>query len=462
MQTILAKTRINFNEEADLTASSYQKYHPKPKEYFVRDKKIKGFYIRIYPSGKKSYGVIARKGGVGGQKSKSLGDCESRDFNQVKAYARQYLFSIKEQGVSPSDLIRDKVRVDRLLSEIVKEFLELDKRLDIKTKDDYVRCIKNRMPSINRMRIQEITTSLIVDWWRASKGQRSDVKAFMYARVMMEKARAAGYVESNPFVDAKTLIGQFPSINTSTSHIPIRELGHFLTILIEVAPNLSRVARDFILFLLISGKRREEVLSLEWKDVDFERGLITFKNTKYKKLDVMPLTKLSFLLFKHRDKNKDRSNARWVFNSPSGVGHLADPFKSFKKLNDKLDLDFQVSAHVLRRTFSTATNELGLRSEDLGSLLNHKKKDVTQNYIVASQELKRKNLESIASFMNQHAQDMLNWIAVEWYGGNEDMFTPIAEEEKITKTFEDEMAYLLAENSSRFQGVGHPQFQVSN
>ena len=79
-------------------------------------------------------------------------------------------------------------------------------------------------------------------------------------------------------------------------------------------------------------------------------------------------------------------------------------------------------------------------------MLNHSKRDVTDLYVFASQEYKRENLESVARYINQYSGEQLNWIAVNWYDGNQEMYTPSPDDNQLEKTFEDKMKYLLAEN----------------
>ena len=459
MNEIVAKTSINFNETAVLTPNSYTKYNPKPREYYVRDEKVNGFHIRIYPSGTKVYGVHAKRGGVGRKVQRSLGQCEGADFTSVKKEAKDWLFNMRQKGVDTTSAVVKDAREGRTLLDAVIEFNELDKTLDAKTVDDYKMVIKNRMPSFSKTRITEITKDAIVEWWRKSAGARSDVKAFMYARKIMEKCRASDFISENPFHDAKTIIGEFPSIKQSTTHIPKDRLGDFLSVLISVSKNLHDVARDYIVFLLISGKRKQEVLSLKWNNVDFNNGTITFDNTKFGKVDVIPMTDFSFLLLKNRQKKIDKNNSTWVFNSVTGKGHMSETHKHFAKINKELDLGFTLSAHDLRRTFATLSRELGLNNEDLSILLNHKKQDITEQYVSLSQDYKRENLESVARFINQNSGEALNWIAVNWYGGNSELYVPSEDDNKPKESFEDKMKYLQAEHEDDYVGYGHPEYK---
>ena len=89
----------------------------------------------------------------------------------------------------------------------------------------------------------------------------------------------------------------------TTNHIPKDKLNDFLSAFIKVSKNIPKVVRDYWIFLLITGKRRTETLSLKWTDVDFEKGTITLETAKFDKVDVIPMTQLSFLLLKKREKN---------------------------------------------------------------------------------------------------------------------------------------------------------------
>ena len=69
---------------------------------------------------------------------------------------------------------------------------------------------------------------------------------------------------------------------------------------------------------------------------------------------------------------------------------MSETHKHFADINKELDLGFTLSAHDLRRTFATLSRELGLNNEDLSILLNHKKQDITEQYVSLSQDYKKK------------------------------------------------------------------------
>ena len=59
------------------------------------------------------------------------------------------------------------------------------------------------------------------------------------------------------------------------------------------------------------------------------------------------------------------------------------------------NFDFALTSHDLRRTFATICDELGIAVTDIAKLLNHSKREVTDNYIVRSLENQRDSYNKV-------------------------------------------------------------------
>ena len=430
------------NKTEALNKNSYKKFEPKDKRYFVRDTKLEGFWIRIFPSGTKSYGITTRKGGVGKPKQNTIGRCELIDFEDAKATARTYLRAIKIDGVSPKEIIKKESTKDKTLLDLVSDYVELRKGyLAIYTVNDYKARIINRMKILATKPVKELSKDDIVNWWKACPKSRSDVVAFNYARKVCSVAVADTYIFFNPFNIAKEIIGQFPAIAERERFIDKSELPSFFNAFLEASDQIKETFRDYLVFILVTGKRKGEVEQLTWDDVDFKKGTITLTKTKTKKIDVLPMTDFLFLLLNKRLEAWDQHKT-WVFPSHYSDGtHIKNPYKSLSKIKD-----FKLSPHDFRRTFATATRELGIKSEDLSTLLNHSKKNVTEGYVFTSLGYKEKNLDAIFNYFNNNSGDALRWMMVNWYGGNSELFVPSPDEDSIDMDRAKQRAYLLAKN----------------
>ena len=427
-----------------LNKNSYKKFEPKDKRYFVRDTKLEGFWIRIFPSGTKSYGITTRKGGVGKPKQNTIGRCELIDFEDAKATARTYLKAIKIDGFSPKEIIKKESTKDKTLLDLVSDYVELRKGyLAIYTVNDYKARIINRMKTLATKPVKELSKDDIVNWWKACPKSRSDVVAFNYARKVCSVAVADTYIFFNPFNIAKEIIGQFPAIAERERFIDKSELPSFFNAFLEASDQIKETFRDYLVFILVTGKRKGEVEQLTWDDVDFKKGTITLTKTKTKKIDVLPMTDFLFLLLNKRLEAWDQHKT-WVFPSHYSDGtHITNPYKALSKIKD-----FKLSPHDFRRTFATATRELGIKSEDLSTLLNHSKKNVTEGYVFASLGYKEKNLDAIFDYFNNNSGDALRWMMVNWYGGNSELFVPSPDEDSIDMDRAKQRAYLLAKNEN--------------
>jgi len=159
------------------------------------------------------------------------------------------------------------------------------------------------------------------------------------------------------------------------------------------------------------------------------------------------MTDFLYIFLKSRQKEADADN-QWVFPSHFTNGehagkHISSPYKSLKKIEG-----FNITVHDFRRTFSTALKELGIADSDISSLLNHSKKGVTESYIFRSLEYKENNLEAVVNYYNRFSDDALSWMAVNWYGGNSNLYVPQPQDTSNNLDREKQRAYLLAENEN--------------
>ena len=125
----IAKTKLSFNVYVSLNKSSYKKLKPKSKPYYARDKKLEGFWIRTYPSGKQSYGCYARKGGVGRQIPNTIGDCELWEFDKAKAKAKEVIQQIRYEGINPKHVVRQEASKKKPLLNLADEYFKSNKVL---------------------------------------------------------------------------------------------------------------------------------------------------------------------------------------------------------------------------------------------------------------------------------------------------------------------------------------------
>ena len=156
--------------------------------------------------------------------------------------------------------------------------------------------------------------------------------------------------------------------------------------------NSAEIVRDLLIFLLFTGLRRNEALTLKWSDIDFDNHSFTIEDTKNNESHSLPLT---FKLDEVLDRRmKARDDNPYVFQGTNTNSHLHPPKRQLERARELVG--FKFDNHSLRRTFETTANRLAFSTYTLKKLVNHKNtRDVTGRYIVLDIEELREPMEQI-------------------------------------------------------------------
>lgn len=132
---------------------------------------------------------------------------------------------------------------------------------------------------------------------------------------------------------------------------------------------------DFIQIALMTGQRKEAILSLTWEQVDFLTGLIDFNDPS------MPLA--------HRRKRRGivpmSESLRAHLNGLQRVGHyvihrngkrVTDIRSDWKKIMDQTGLS--ITPHILRHTVATHLAQNNVPITQISRLLGHSNTNVTE------------------------------------------------------------------------------------
>lgn len=128
-------------------------------------------------------------------------------------------------------------------------------------------------------------------------------------------------------------------------------------------------------FFLDTGARRNEVVTLKWKDVDLPRSIVMFRKTKSRRSRMLHLNgELSDMLREHRRHNPD--DDRVFHHQESGI-YLA--FKFYCRAAGILDPD-KTRLHTLRHSFATHQALNGTDPMTLMHLMGHQRIETTLRY----------------------------------------------------------------------------------
>lgn len=162
-------------------------------------------------------------------------------------------------------------------------------------------------------------------------------------------------------------------------------------------PACADYLRLIVLTALNTGMRKEEILSLTWDKVNFEKQLIAVENTKNGEGRVVPMNlELTNIL-----KNVKRIGEQ-VFCQPDGR-HFASIRNGFEAAVRRAGIP-HIRFHDLRHTFATRYMGKG-DVVTLKDILGHKTIEMTLRYAHATLDKKRWCLEMLNVTLDGHYSD---------------------------------------------------------
>jgi integrase len=141
------------------------------------------------------------------------------------------------------------------------------------------------------------------------------------------------------------------------------------------------VSSAYLQAVLLTGARRDEVLSLKWSDVDFTWHSLTIPD-KVAGLRVIPLPPYlaSLLAGLPRRQDKEGKPIPWVFSSVTAVsGRIQDPRLQLDKACIVAGIP-KVTIHGLRRTFKNMAEWAELPAGVTAQLMGHKPSAIAERH----------------------------------------------------------------------------------
>jgi len=154
--------------------------------------------------------------------------------------------------------------------------------------------------------------------------------------------------------------------------------------------------RAFFHMLLYTGARLSELLTLRWTDVDLPNNSLTFRDTKNKTDHNLPLAPDAIDLLKAIPKTKGNP---WVFNGHKHGQHLTSPYKAWKRVLKRAEIERRVTIHDVRRTVGSLLASKGYSTQQIGKLLNHKSEITARVYAEIADEAKAEMAAAMAGML---------------------------------------------------------------
>jgi integrase len=392
----LAKLTKKFVEELPYTQGGQVLYF---------DTGLKGFGLRV---GKEAKTYFAQKKINGRDVRTTIGKHGIFTLEEARKDAQAFLVDMS-RSINPNNVKRENRIKAQTLQDVYDRFLEHShRRLSPGTLVGYRDFMNLHFEQWKNKPITEISKDMVIKRHGQigeNSGHAAANNAMQFLRRLYNFARIDDETMPNPAVvlSQKKL---WYRIDRRRTIIKDHQLSDWFKAVMEL-PN--ETARDVLRFLLFTGLRKSEALTLRWENVDLKAKTFLVPDTKNHIPLELPLS--DYLLLMLTERKLLMGSSEWVFPGDGGVGHAEDVKKAVTRVIDASGVIFM--PHDLRRTFITTAERLDISAYALKKLVNHKTSinDVTAGYIVMDVERLRDPMQKITNYLlqqiNTNAEDAL-------------------------------------------------------
>jgi len=250
-----------------LTKRSCDTLLPTEKEYFVWDDQIKGFGIRVYPSGGKRY--IAQTFRQGKTTRVQIGKHGTIAFDEAKRRAKKIIMDI-DDGLNPNEL-KKKERISPNIQELADRFLNeyVPSHCKPRTQVEYKHAIKKYIsPQLGKTKVLTLTREQVADFHHQMKDTPYQANRTLgVLSKMLNQAEVWEYRpdRSNPCYHVKKFKEQ-----KRERYLNEQELICLNKALEQEAQHAPSAANAFRL-LILTGARLSEIQTLKWHYIQGDR-----------------------------------------------------------------------------------------------------------------------------------------------------------------------------------------------
>lgn len=324
------------------------------------------YFLRKFARGRRHF-VTFGEHGTGGLTVTSAREKASRLVNALR------------DGLAPAER-RARERTMPTVGEYAEQWLtaHVDAKLKKSTARQYRSTIKALItPAIGRVRVDQLADDHIAELHLAAQGRPYAANRALAVLSKMMNAAERDRLRPHGTNPVKG-IERFRESRRERflSRDEMAGLGRALS-----DPAIGRRHSPFALaaiaLLLLTGMRRNEVLALRWREVDFERGMLLLEDSKTGRKPVL-LGAPALQLLANLPRVEGASKP-FVFPGAIDGKPLQDIKKAWQTVRAASGLD-GVRIHDLRHTFASVTAGAGGSLPMIGRLLGHTQSQTTNRY----------------------------------------------------------------------------------
>lgn len=359
----------------------------------LRDTGVEGLVLELSPSGTRTFRVYKKIKGQSSPVTVTLGKYPGLSIENARKQAIDALNRISG-GVNPNEVERAKRQGEMTLRQVYEDYIAL-KTLTDSTRTGYKRIIETYLTAYQNKPLNRFTEELVKKEHRritaASPAQADLVMRFLralfnFARYEYRGLDNAFLFEQNPvqILSHQKLWNKVARKHTRLTQGQLPAWFDGLETVRQQGGIFAVSVCDMVEMALLTGLRRNELLSLTWSHINLKERTYYLTTTKNGDPLELPISDHLYQLLKRRQAERDDSV--YVFNAPNQYGQIKEPKKVLALIVEQSGITFTL--HDLRRTFTTTAEALNVGSYSIKRLLNHRTRrdDVTAGYMVLTPE----------------------------------------------------------------------------
>jgi len=362
-----------------------------PKAFCVLwDGELKGFGLRVYPTGRKSFIIKYRH--AGRQGIHKIGPYGPLTVEQARKMATAFLGELA-QGIDPATRKAQDMTFADLANRYMEDYSKVHKK---SWQHDQRRLDSRLLPTFGGRTITSITRQEVIRYHQkigAEVGIYAANRELALLSTMFEYARE---IELIPFDHSNParLVERFKETSREVFISRETELPRLLEVL-EQEPNVY--VRSAILLFLLTGCRKTELLSSKWEWVNWDRRELRLPDTKSGRPHVVPLVDAAIEILRGLPRQAGNDYVFPSLTHPGKRFQSIDPH--WRRIRAAAGLE-HVHLHDLRRSIGSWMAADGVSLYVIGRVLGHADVNTTQIYARLKEDPARAALDQSAKVLD--------------------------------------------------------------
>ena len=367
-----------------LSESRIAALKPRKSPYDVRDSELKGFGVRILPSGAGRFFIHSQH--EGRRIWKTIGDAGCIDLKEARRRATELLAAIRRDGMPA---LEEERLFEAVAEEVFHRYGRTWKPRTMKVNRTYLR--NQILPWFQGRNIADITKQDVRRWFTSlrAKPVAADRSAPILS-VIMHQAELYGYRKegSNPCTGIRRY--RRKGRERFLSEPELRRLATVLNSHEAQYPHCVA----FVRLLLLTGCRKSEIVTLQWSD--YREGRLFLRDSKTGPRTVC-LSSLARAVLEGLPRR-----GSWVFPSPRQRGPVSSTFMEtfWRRIREKAEIA-DVRLHDLRHTYASIAIMQGESITTTGRLLGHNDPETTLKYAHLSDRAVREAADALSAILGE-------------------------------------------------------------